>query len=401
MTTTEVRLVPLSASHLRVGEVLPFSIYDHKGQLLLATGQVIDSAQLLAELSQQQLQIDETESQDWRRRLVVSMDSMVRQNVALKDIATARPAEEQDAPRTRPDAPLSEQWEDCIAALDAALRGKQDDSWLMRVLDQAIIARRLTEKRPDASLYYQFWRASQVPYHYSAQHALFTQLVTRMAAPLLGMSPTHVDRLGEASLMMNVAMVRLQDELAAATLPPTPAQAAEIASHSQRGAEQLAAMGADEAVCRIVALHHTEHIPADIPEDIVLAAQVLRRVDIFTAKLSRRKSREPMSPVAVARTACLGADGRPDAIGAALLKALGLYPPGTFLNLANGELGVVIGRGRSPSHPKVASLLSSSGMPHLTPILRDTFDARFQVRQVVPVHQVRVRPNHAAVMALI
>jgi hypothetical protein len=56
---------------------------------------------------------------------------------------------------------------------------------------------------------------------------------------------------------------------------------------------------------------------ADLAPDRALA-QLLRRVDIFCAKISRRANRAPMSPVQAAREACLGPDGKPDEIGGAL-----------------------------------------------------------------------------------
>ena len=40
--------------------------------------------------------------------------------------------------------------------------------------------------------------------------------------------------------------------------------------------------------------------------------------------------------------------GQPDEAGAALIKAVGLYPPGSIVRLANGEVGVVAKRGSQP-----------------------------------------------------
>jgi hypothetical protein len=112
-------------------------------------------------------------------------------------------------------------------------------------------------------------------------------------------------------------------------------------------------------------------------------ARLLRRVDIFSAKISRRASRAPMSPVQAAREACLGAGGVPDEVGGALLKAVGLYPPGSFVELVSGELGIVVARGRRANLPYVASLVSAAGNP-----LGE------------PPGQVRVRPPHDRLMAL-
>jgi hypothetical protein len=400
-SAAEPQFVPLSPAHLRVGEALPFSVYDDRMTLLLAAGQIINTPELLAQIGTHKLLIEEGESLDWRKRLLLSMNSMVTLNVTLKDIAAARPMEEVTTTRVRPDAPLNEQWEDCISALDAALKGRQDDTWLMRVLGQRVLAQRLVARRPDASLYYQFWRASQPPANYSAQHALFVMMVVDLTAPLLGLETAICENLGEAALMMNIAMIRLQDELALSMIPPSQAARQEIAVHPQKGALMLKAMGVDHNVCHLVAQHHTEHPPITTSPPLALAAQLLRRVDILTAKLSRRRSREPLSAVQAARGACLGPDGKPDVIGSALLKALGLYPPGTYLQLASGEQGVVMARGRSPSHPMVAVLLSSSGMPVLAPALRDTSDPRFAVKQVIAAGSMKVRLNHGQLMGLI
>ncbi|MBL8328412.1 MAG: hypothetical protein JNJ71_06140 [Rubrivivax sp.] len=402
MPVADAKMVPFAPKYLRVGEALPFGVHDAQGQLLLAAGQVIESQDRLIKLTSQALTVEEEASFDWRRRLVVTMDAMVRQNASLKQIAEARPKDEAEAIRAIAETPLNDQWEDAIAALDAALRdARPDGAWLMRALDLRVQCHRLATRRPDASLYYQIWRAAQAPQRYSAQHSLLVQLVVELAAPLLGIGAEGVERLGEAALMMNVAMVRLQDHLAQNNLPPTPAQRKEIAEHAELGARMLRACGVDDSVCRIVALHHHDSLPADVDPVIALQTQLLHRIDVFTAKLSRRKTREPMSPVQAARQACLGADGKPDAIGSALLKALGLYPPGSFVQLASGEQGVVVSRGRSPSQPLVASLISASGMPMGEPTLRDTGDARFLVKAPVASSTMKVRPIHAKVLALI
>lgn len=402
MATTESKLVPFSSQYLRVGEALPFGLRDAAGNLLLAAGQVIESQERLNHIASQRLTADEHESAEWRRRLGAAMDVMLRQNAALGQIAAARPAQEAEAARRAAEAPLTEQWEDAIASLDSALRdARPDGSWLARVADVQAAARRLLARKTDASLYYLVWSAGQSTQRYCAQHGLLTLAVCELAAPWLGMEEPARDTLCAAALVMNVAMVRLQDTLASSDLPVSPTARAEIDSHAQRGAQMLQVSGAPDALCRIVEHHHAVALPPGLDPGLALAAGLLRRADIFTAKLSRRKLREPMSPVQAARQACLGVDGKPDAVGSALLKALGLYPPGSCVQLASGEQGVVIRRGKSPSHPGVASLVSASGSAMGEPILRDTSDARWQVRSALAVSAVKVRPVHAKVIALL
>ena len=99
-----------------------------------------------------------------------------------------------------------------------------------------------------------------------------------------------------------------------------------------------------------------------------------------------------MSPVQAARDACLTDKGMPDEIGGALLKAMGLYPPGSYVELVNGETAIVLARGRQANPPVVASLVAPGGTPLGEPTLRETMDRRFAVKGAVNVQLVKVRP---------
>jgi HD-GYP domain-containing protein (c-di-GMP phosphodiesterase class II) len=256
----------------------------------------------------------------------------------------------------------------------------------------------------DASLYHLIHSAGHSLEKYSSHHALLVMVVCEQAAQLLGWSDDALRSLGCAALTMNVAMASLQDQLADSDLPLTPATRAHIDKHPQQGAQLLCDAGVHDALwTEAVRLHHdrgdVERPLAELPEERRLA-RLLRRADIFTAKISRRRSRAPMSPVQAAREACLGAGGVPDEVGGALLRATGLYPPGSFVELANGERGIVVSRGRRANLPRVASLVAPSGLPLGEPALRDTIDARFAVRCALASASVKVRPDHERILAL-
>jgi HD-GYP domain-containing protein (c-di-GMP phosphodiesterase class II) len=400
-----VKLVPFSSQYLRLHEPLPFGVYDAAGRLLLAASQLVDNHDRLAELTQQPLFAQEQESADWHRRLAAAMDQKLRQGASLKELAAVRPADMARETVARKEMTLGEQWLELSMQLDSTLRDVRPGSdWRSRLMQVHARVRALAAKRLDASLYHLVYEAGHSTEKYSAQHALLCCLMGELACPLLGIEGPALDSLGRAALTMNVAMQRLQDQLAATQLPPTPAQRAEIEAHAAQGARQLREAGlGDERACQIVALHHDNGDQdtawgALAPERQL--ARLLRRVDIFAAKISRRATRAPMSPVQAAREACLGAGGVPDEVGGALLKAVGLYPPGSFVELVCGELGIVVARGRRANLPYVASLVSASGNPLGEPTLRDTIDRRFAVRAAVPPAQVRVRPPHDRLMAL-
>jgi HD-GYP domain-containing protein (c-di-GMP phosphodiesterase class II) len=337
--------------------------------------------------------------------LAAAMDQKLREGAALKDVAGARPEAPVREAAHRPEPTLAEQWLELTQQLDSTLRDvKPGADWRARLLALHARVRALATRRLDASLYHLVYEAGSNSAKYSAHHALLCTVMGELAAPLLDLDGALLDSLGRSALLMNVAMLRLQDQLALTQLAPTPAQRAEIEGHAAAGAQLLQQAGLGDALAiEVVTLHHDAGDAATPWAALTPArrlARLLRRVDIFSAKISRRASRAPMSPVQAAREACLGAGGVPDEVGGALLKAVGLYPPGSFVELASGELGIVVARGRRANLPYVASLVSAAGTPLGEPALRDTIDRRHAVRAAVPPGQVRVRPPHDRLMAL-
>lgn len=399
-----VKLVPFSPQYLRLDEPLPFGVRDEEGRLLLGAGQTIATREQLAGLQAQRLFADESESAEWQRRLAAAVDAALRQGATLREVASARPEQPVRAAAVA-ELPLAEQWDELVVQLDAALRDvRPGGDWLARLLGVHARARRLGERRFDASLYHLIYTAAHSTEKYSSHHALLTLLVAEHAARLLEWPATEVDALGRAALTMNVAMVRLQDVLAQTDHKPTPEMRAQIDGHAENGARMLAEAGLkDTLACAVVRLHHDASEAAQtldaLPAERRLA-RLLRRVDIFCAKLSRRRARAPMSPVQAAREACLGTAGVPDEIGGAMLKAVGLYPPGSFVELASGEVGIVLARGRRANLPYVASLVSASGTPLGEPALRDTIEQRYAVKAAVPPDKVKVRPPHERLLAM-
>lgn len=400
-----MKLVPFSPQYLRLDEPLPFGLRDMDGRLLLGAGLLLHGKSQLDELTGLKLFVDEAEASAWMRRLNAARDAAIRQGVSLQKLAATRPdAPREAAPAAKP-LTLAEQWQEMVDHLDVALRDVRPGSeWRARVLAVHAQARDVFLRRPDASLYLLVYDAAHSTQKYSCHHALLTMLIAEQAATMLAWEVPQVDSLGLAALVMNVAMQRLQDQLAVTTLPLTAEVRAQIDAHPEAGARALEAAGLNDPVCAaVVRLHHdasdAETPLASLPRERQLA-RLLRRVDTFAAKISRRASRPPMSPVQAAREACMGPGNVPDEIGGALLKAVGLYPPGSFVELANGEMGIVVARGRRANLPYVASLMSGSGNLLGEPLLRDTIDRRFAVKAAVPPAKVRVRPPHDRLLTL-
>ena len=128
-------------------------------------------------------------------------------------------------------------------------------------------------------------------------------------------------------------------------------------------------------------------------------AALLRRADIYTAKLSSRSTRSALAANRAGREIFMQDPGHP--MNNAIVKEFGVYPPGCFVRLACGETGVVIKRGPSANTPIVASLTDRRGEPLAEPLRRDTAVREHLILDVVGEHTLRVRvpPEKLAMMA--
>ena len=68
-----------------------------------------------------------------------------------------------------------------------------------------------------------------------------------------------------------------------------------------------------------------------------------------------------------------------------------MYPPGSYVRLQNGEIGVVTHKGKQPSAPVVHALLGPRGAPLSFPIQRDTSKTLFAIREALYPEQADVR----------
>jgi len=218
---------------------------------------------------------------------------------------------------------------------------------------------------------------------YSVLHAARCAIACDLITSRLGWSERNAASLVKAALTMNIAITELQGTLAmrARSNKPTPEQALAIAGHPTRGAEILLGAGVDDVEwLRAVAQHHERvdgrGYPTGTCEPSCLAG-VLRTVDDFFAKTSARASR----PALPWRRAAgqLFADAGARTIVEALIKEFGLYPPGTFVRLANGDLGIVLRRTTRVDAPLAVALANRNGERLPCPLRRDTGDTRYTI----------------------
>ena len=232
---------------------------------------------------------------------------------------------------------------------------------------------------------------------YAVTHALRTALVSALVAERCGWSPSARRTLVRAGLTMNIAMLDLQNTLVAQTTPPTQRQRAEIASHASQGRAMLEAAGVTDADwLDTVAHHHVTPGGHALPRhrrDLCPLACMIHYADVYLAKLSPRATRAAMAVNIAAREFHVSAGGADNPFVTAILQEMGIFPPGTFVKLRNGETAIVLRRGPTPDSPMVHSVMDREAQPLSVPLARDTAQPEFKVVAALPRGQVQLRLN--------
>jgi HD-GYP domain-containing protein (c-di-GMP phosphodiesterase class II) len=242
--------------------------------------------------------------------------------------------------------------------------------------------KQLIDTDPDVALFFCLRQSEHRYALYAQHHAIHCAVVTLLATRLLGWPLQRQDSMGCAALTMNLAMLELQAQMAEQSDPPTQRQRDRIRAHPEGAVALLRLAGITDAEWLTTVVQHHEHPKGDgYPHGLTQvtdAAQLLRLADVYMAKVSSRALRAPLTPVVAMRQLFQQQPGDPLAM--ALIKSLGIHPPGALVQLQSGEAAVVIRRPSTGTHPFVATLSDTRGLPVADTHRRDTAAAGFGIQ---------------------
>lgn len=392
-----MHLVPVSVESIRIGQPLPFPLMDKGGVLLAKKAFVIESKQDLEEFSQRGggLYIDVADSEAHHRAYVERLHGLVRDNKSLGEIADAKVSlstvgERNVQDNDRPD------WLDLQAQGNTLVHDSNPALFLERLERLQSQLARHSRRNPDGTLFALIYLSATDAHMYSATHAMLVSVMCGLAArEVLDWPPETEILVRNAALTMNLGMTELQDRLATQVGAPSPAQRQVIDAHAAKSEQMLMAFGVQDPVWLHAVRDHHARLPgalsAKSPAQRV--ARLIQRADMFAAQLAPRASRVPIAPAAAMQACYFDENRQVDEAGAALIKAVGIYQPGTFVRLATDEVAVVVKRGLNTSTPRVAVLINRNGMPTVEPTVRDTSLRDHRIVASVAHRSVKVRIN--------
>jgi len=362
------------AEHIHLNESLPWDVLDSAGTLLLRKGTLVTDPRRLCVLIERGAYVDKEE---YERH--------------AQDREPQAPPPPAPPPSPLPSLPeqISDpfpQWDNVRLRLGTLLHQQLREPQFAEQLTQLTQdIRRLVETNADAAIF----AMSRLDRTHATDPSLESAVACEIYGRFLRWSEQDRASLINAALTMNVAILDLQLTLETQRDAPSLDQLERIRRHPEQGFRQLSDLGvSDQNWLQTVLQHHESPDGTGYPAGVTAlnpAAEVLNVADRYCALLRSRSSRDTIVSGNATRDLCMLTSGKLRTVVAGMIKAYGLYPPGYFVSLANGEIAVVVRRGEHANKPRVSSLVGARGTKLTVPIVRDTAVAEFAIAKALPL----------------
>lgn len=216
-------------------------------------------------------------------------------------------------------------------------------------------------------------------------------ILCQMALRARERDPAEVDSLMAAALTYDLALGPIAETLNRQQGELSPQQRRQVSAHPEEAVLLLKAAGVEDPLWLDAVLHHHERLDGSgypnrlVGRDIGDGARLLAVVDIFSAMVRPRAYRAAVIARNALRNLFMERGTAVDAeLPGLLVKEIGVFPPGTVVRLASGEVGVVTHRGGNAACPRVARLVNANGTFAAVARSRDTREAEHAIVEAVP-----------------
>lgn len=374
-------LTPLNEGDIKVGENLPWSVYSKEGRLLAKEGTIVDSerrASLLIETGHIYKEIPLTEEQ----KLQIEEENTVKKIEYSED--------------TNPFVELDEISHTLQELFDDIKNNKKSKPGGIekRCYDIAVQIQGLCDFNADMMLGALHLEDNQYPY--IVRHPIHVAIIATIIAKHLNIPQKNMLILLSAALTQNVGMNMYQEQLQKQSQPLNEEQMNLIKRHPEDGVKILKSAGLTNALWLQIVKQHHEKIdgsgyPAGLKgKEIRPEARIIGLGDVYAAMITGRYYRVGLTAKESLRTIFAERGNLFDPkLTIIFLNELGIYPPGTFVKLKNGEAAIVIKRTEDPKSPVVSSIGDINGSMFIRPMTRQTLEDDFTVAGALNKEQIK------------
>lgn len=369
MIQAEARLIPINLDAFPVGKPIPYSVYDHHDNLLLRKGFILSSEKQRDRLLQRGLiRHSDTMEPDVDNRVEDTSFSQQAQSFTVFEIV-----------------------ETLLSRLEQAyqlVRSPQKEHFPFLMSRLALDIQCICHDNPDAVL-----GAMQIGHDmpYGLIHPLHCAVLCELVAKRLGITQIQRLSLVAAAASHDIGITELQEQLHLQMKPLTDEQWQQIQKHPHQGHELLQAAGVDDQIWLNMVIQHHERLdgsgyPKGLTHgEILKESRILAIADIYTAMIRPKLYREAFVAQDALRSIFLerGATVDPELIRI-FIKEVGIFPPGGFVRLQNGEVAVIRARGKTVNAPVTVSVLDPDGMPMQTPLERNPREPAYAIMEMHP-----------------
>jgi putative nucleotidyltransferase with HDIG domain len=225
---------------------------------------------------------------------------------------------------------------------------------------------------------------------YTAEHCLRVAVYAITLGHFMGMSEDVLEVLGLCGLLHDIGKMKVDPAILHKPGALTAEEMAHMRQHAEMGYQLLESHYTLDPIVSDVTRHHHERIdgtgyPDKLKEwQISRFARLISIVDAFDAMTSDRCYRKGLATSEALRVLYRGRNEQFDAsIAEAFIRMIGIYPPGTLLELTSGEIAVVVGTHPGKKlKPQVEILLDTDKHP-TTPYVLNLSDTPVDPRGCV------------------
>lgn len=212
------------------------------------------------------------------------------------------------------------------------------------------------------------------------QHAINVGVLSLMLARSVGLEGTSLHEVATGALLHDIGKLLLPDVLRNVTTDATALGQRASREHVAQGIRLGMAMGLPAVALRIIAQHHERRDGSGLPqglteEHIVLPARVVGIADTYDRLCNPRHGGAGHTPhEAQSLMYAQMRDRLDEKLLAAFIRMIGVYPPGSVVELSDGRLAMVVST--HPQHPlKPCVLVHDTAIPREEALLVDLLRA--------------------------